>query len=309
MTDTSLPAVTPADQMPGMINSTVLLNPDAYKQMMLVAEFMSKGVATVPEHLRNKPSDCLAIVMQSMVWGMLPHVVAQKSFLTPNGIIGYEAQLVHAVALKNGGLATAPAFEFFGDWSKVRGKMKWQEGEGQKKGYWRPDWQKSDEAGLGVRCKATLAGETEPRVIEFFLSQCQPRFSTQWATDPEQQICYVAVRKFVRRYCPGALLGVYAAEELEDIPPEQLDENTRRGREQPRKDDIKAEYPADRFTANLPKWRKSIEDGKTKAADVIAMISGEYALSESQKARIQAQTVDQSKGNAATGAQNNGGAQ
>jgi len=83
-------------------------------------------------------------------------------------------------------------------------------------------------------------------------------------------------------------MGIYAADELEDMaPPEQVDENTSRGRQQPRKDDIKAEYPTERFTQNLPKWRKSIEDGKNTADSVITMISGEYTLTQAQKDEIQ----------------------
>ncbi|MCB1452689.1 MAG: hypothetical protein KDJ43_03505, partial [Rhizobiaceae bacterium] len=33
-------------------------------------------------------------------------------------------------------------------------------------------------------------------------------------TDPQQQITYLAVRKFARRYAPGAILGVYTDEEI-----------------------------------------------------------------------------------------------
>lgn len=295
MTEATLPAT--SDAIAGTmqhINSTVLLDPAAYKQMMAVADFMSKGVATIPEHLRGKPSDCLAIVMQSMVWGLLPHVVAQKTFVTPGGIIGYEAQLVHAVTMKSGVLEGAPEFTFKGDWAKLRGKAEFvpeqDGGDGKKKrgGYWKSTWPKSDEVGLSVVVTATLKGEKAPRTYELFLSQCYPRFSTQWATDPEQQITYIGLRKFVRRYCPGVLMGIYTTDELDDIPPEQVDENTTRLREKPRPTDIKPGYPDDRFKVNLPKWRKSIEDRKNTPDSVIAMISGEYQLSKEQQDAIKA---------------------
>jgi hypothetical protein len=57
------------------------------------------------------------------------------------------------------------------------------------------------------------------------MSQAYPRFSTQWATDPQQQICYLAVRKWARRVTPDVLLGVYTPEELVDIttPPAERD--------------------------------------------------------------------------------------
>ena len=55
------------------------------------------------------------------------------------------------------------------------------------------------------------------------MTQCYPRFSTQWATDPQQQISYAALKKFARRYCPDVILGVYTPDEFEpvDPPPER----------------------------------------------------------------------------------------
>ena len=279
------PATAPA------LTSANLLNPETYRQMMQIAEFMAKGVATIPKHLQGKPADCLAIVLQSMVWGMLPHVVAQKTFLSPSGILGYEAQLVNAVAVSSGALEGQPNFEFIGDWSKIRGKVEWvakpsDGGDAKEKGYFKAAWPASDEIGLGVRVIATLRGEKKPRTHEVFLTQCKPRFSTQWATDPEQQITYIGVRKFVRRHCPGALMGIHTIEELEEIQTEQVGENTTRGRQQPRASDILPEYPADRFAENLPKWSKRIEGGKQSPADIIATISGEYTLNKDQKDAI-----------------------
>ena len=45
------------------------------------------------------------------------------------------------------------------------------------------------------------------------MTQAYPRFSTQWATDPMQQIGYLAVRKWARRFTPDVLLGVYTPDE------------------------------------------------------------------------------------------------
>ena len=54
------------------------------------------------------------------------------------------------------------------------------------------------------------------------MSQCYPRFSTQWATDPKQQICYVAIRKWARRHKPGVILGVHTPEELAETLPRDM---------------------------------------------------------------------------------------
>jgi hypothetical protein len=156
--------------------------------------------------------------MQSIQWRMNPFAVAQKTHMTQGGALGYEAQLVNAVITTLAPIKTRPEFEFFGDWSKIIGKV--EERKSDKGGkYYVATWKKEDEEGLGVRCRATFIGESEPREVECLLTQCYPRFSTQWATDPQQQITYAAVRKWGRRYSPDVILGVYTPEELEAIPP------------------------------------------------------------------------------------------
>lgn len=277
------------EQQPALVTATSMLNPQTYGQMMEIAKFMASGESSMPKHLRGKPADCLAILTQAMVWGMLPHIVAQKSHVSQSGILGYEAQLVNAVAVNSGALKGQPDFVFVGDWAKIRGRSKFVPGEGDKKGYYKRDWTDKDEEGLGVKCIATLRGEDKPRELEVFLNTCHPRFSTNWAIDPEQQITYVAVRRFMRRHSPGAILGVYTPDELDaDLPPEQLDERTTRGRVKPDPQrDIKPEYPEDSFRENLPRWRKSIEKGGNVTADsVIATVSGEYTLNQAQKDQI-----------------------
>jgi hypothetical protein len=63
---------------------------------------------------------------------------------------------------------------------------------------------------------AVVAGEREPRRLQLMMTQAYPRFSTQWATDPQQQLFYLAVRKFGRRYAPDAILGLFTPEEIHD---------------------------------------------------------------------------------------------
>ena len=65
--------------------------------------------------------------------------------------------------------------------------------------------------------RATLASGSK-RELQVMMSQAYPRFSTQWATDPFQQLCYLAVRKWARLNSPGSVLGVYTPEELDAGP-------------------------------------------------------------------------------------------
>ncbi|ECY5339614.1 recombinase RecT, partial [Salmonella enterica subsp. enterica serovar Kentucky] len=70
--------------------------------------------------------------------------------------------------------------------------------------------------GVGVRAYATLKGESEPRELILMLSQAQVRNSTLWASDPRQQLAYLAVKRWARLYCPDVILGVYTPDELEE---------------------------------------------------------------------------------------------
>jgi hypothetical protein len=168
---------------------SMITNPSVMDSLMRVAAEMAKSTITVPKHLSNKPSDCLAIVMQSAQWGMNPFSVAQKTHLV-NGVLGYESQLVNAVVQNSGAIVGRFHFEYTGE-------------------------------GNGMRCRvgAVLAGESEITFGEWLgIAQVTVQNSPLWKTNPKQQIAYLQVKNFCRLYCPGAILGVYSADELETLP-------------------------------------------------------------------------------------------
>ncbi|MEJ6520299.1 recombinase RecT [Shewanella bicestrii] len=197
----------------------LMMNLDAMNNMYRLAETMAGGKATVPAHLQGNVADCMAIVMQSALWRMNPFAVAQKTHVV-SGTLGYEAQLVNAVVKHSGSVQGAFHYEFFGDWSKVIGNFITKTNPNGKQ-YQAPNWTLADEKGLGVKVFNTLAGESEPRPLELLLSQAQVRNSTLWASDPKQQLAYLAVKRWARLYCPEAILGVYSADELESERPER----------------------------------------------------------------------------------------
>lgn len=261
----------------------LLMHGDSMDRLERIAEMMFTGRATVPQHLRGSKGDCFAVVLQSMQWGMNPFAVAQKTHVSQSGALGYEAQLISAALSGSGALKEDPEYEFLGDWSKVLGKV--EERKSEKGGkYYVATYTKQDEIGLGVICRATLKGESNPRELTVMLTQCYPRFSTQWATDPKQQICYVAVRKWGRLHKPGVLLGVYTPEELEQSGEKFMGPV----------DEVKPEpvpYPADQFEANLPAWQKVIEGGRKSADDLIVFAQSRNPntpFTEEQKAKLRA---------------------
>lgn len=198
------------------------LDAPAMVQMEKLAELMAKSKFSVPEQYQNKPGDCLAVIMQSIQWNMNPFAVAQKTFFV-SGKIGYEAQLVSAVITSLAPTKDRLHYEWFGKWEKIVGKFKdiesktKKDDDGNFKKYRVPAWNIADEEGLGVKCWATMKGETEPRVLEIFMTQARTRNSTLWTDDPKQQIAYLVTKRWARLFCPDVILGVYTPDELQEI--------------------------------------------------------------------------------------------
>ena len=156
-----------------------------------LAKMMSGSKVTVPKHLQGNEGDCMAIIIQSMNWGLNPFAVAQKTHIV-NGALGYEAQLVNAV-LKTSG--------------SIHGRFRYEyRGEGNN---------------LECRVGAVPAGESEVEWNEWLnISNVTTKNSPLWKTNPKQQIGYLQVKNWARLYCPEAILGVYTDDELGDIPKE-----------------------------------------------------------------------------------------
>lgn len=182
-----------------MNNVSMLFSENGMERMIRFAELMASGAATVPRHLQGKPSDCLAITMQSMRWGMDPFVVGQKTHLI-NGVLGYEAQLVNAVVTSSNAVEGRFHYEYGGDWERIVGQA----------------MDKRDETGLFVRVGAILRGESEITWGEpLYLVEATTRNSPLWKSKPKQQIAYLAVKYWARLYCPEVILGVYTPDEVE----------------------------------------------------------------------------------------------
>lgn len=273
----TLPAINSQQEM-----QNLLFNADAMNQLHSLARVMSESRITVPKHFQGNPGDCMAICMQAAQWRMNPFAVAQKTHITQGGQLGYEAQLVNAVVTSIAPIEGRMDFNFIGDWGKILGRVKEMKSEKTGGKYYLANWNTADEQGLGVEVYATLKGESRPRVVTIMLSQCYPRFSTQWATDPQQQITYVGAKKWARRYCPDVILGVYTPDEMEgmgrerDVTP-QTESAGRPALET---------FPEEKFNANFPTYEKTIKSGKKDATTVIATLSSKYELTEEQENRL-----------------------
>ena len=214
--------ITAEHQTPNTVSaSNAIFNIQALGQLQAFAGLMAQSAVTVPEHLRDKPADCMAVVMQAMQWGMNPYAVAQKTHIV-GGTLGYEAQLVNAVISSSSAIQGRFHYEYDGDWSKCSTSRE-EEVEKPAKGggtYKKKElvrgWSHEDERGLSIRVGAILRGENgitwgEP----IYLSSVVTRNSPLWISNPKQQIAYLALKYWARLYCPAVVMGVYDRDDLE----------------------------------------------------------------------------------------------
>lgn len=178
----------------------LITNDENMRRVTEMAKMMASSKVTVPKHLQGNEGDCFAVTLQAMNWGMNPFAVAQKTHLV-NGTLGYEAQLVNAVIQSNGHITGHFHYE--------------HKGEG---------------AMLETRVGAIIRGESEITWGEWLRSSdVTTKNSPLWKTNPKQQMGYLQVKNWARAYCPGAILGVYTPDELQEMPPKELNARPRGG--------------------------------------------------------------------------------
>ncbi|WP_284257855.1 RecT family recombinase [Klebsiella pneumoniae] len=170
--------------------AAAIFSPEGMDRLVRFATLMADSKATVPAHLAGKPADCLAVTMQAAQWGMNPFAVAQKTHVV-NGTLGYEAQLVNAVVQSSGAIKGRFHYEY--------------RGEG---------------ASLECRVGAIIRGEHDITWNEWLcISSITTKNSPLWKTNPKQQFGYLQVKNWARAHTPGAILGVYTPDELQEAQP------------------------------------------------------------------------------------------
>lgn len=227
-----------------------LLQDENFDKLWRMAEALANSALSVPKELKGNIGDCLAIVTQAMIWGLNPFAVAQKAHVI-NGKLGYEAQLVNAVVMQSGAIRGSFRYEHEGD-----------------------------------RCRvgAVLRGEAEITWGEWLsAASVQVKNSPLWKVNPKQQMSYLQLKNWTRAYCPGALLGIYTADELEDMreamPPAAVVESLSKLPSLP-------PYADADFTKNLPQWQGIVQSGRKSAADLLAMLSTKATFTEEQRKQI-----------------------
>lgn len=161
------------------------IQPQNFGEVISFAEHMAKSTF-VPAHLRGKPSDCLAVCLQALRWGMDPFSVGQKTYFVKEGSApGYEAQLIAAVVQSRAPLQKDLDIEWSGTWPNRICTIT---------GYTR--------------------GNPKAKVRKVEAIKIKTRNSPLWTADPDQQLAYYSIRAWARLYTPATIMGVYGRDEM-----------------------------------------------------------------------------------------------
>lgn len=170
------------------ISGPVAVMPRSFGELLQFADLMSR-CNFVPAHLRNKPGDCMAVVMQAMRWEADPFMVAQKTyFVKDGGPPGYEAQLIAAIINSRAPIVGRPDIAWSGEWPNRR-----------------------------CTVSAVFQGESKPKAREVKAETITTRNSPLWKADPDQQLAYYTLRAWARLYCPDVIMGIYTKDEVVEI--------------------------------------------------------------------------------------------
>ncbi len=160
-----------------------------YQETARIAEMACKS-SLLPEHLQNKPADCLLVFMQAHRWKMDPFAVAQCSSIH-GGKLMYEGKLVHAALLANGGLKEPFDYEYSGS----------------------GDNRQCTVIGILPNGKEKRHTVILKNVRTIGTKRDGSTFKNAWDKQPDQQLAYRGARDWARLYAPGIMLGVVTDDE------------------------------------------------------------------------------------------------
>lgn len=193
-------------------NPAVVFHPEVFQSIMPVAQIMSQSGNAVPNWLRNNPGGCFSICIYAAQWQMNPFGLAADSFCIEGGTVSFGAKSTHAIVEKVCG--DSFMHEFHGDWDKILGNVvEKTSAKGTK--YFAPGWEKFGAVEDGLSVTVWLKNDPD-RKLNLKLKQCIVRNSTNWASNPQLQLFYQACKVWARMYKPGAMMGVYSVDEMQD---------------------------------------------------------------------------------------------
>jgi len=226
------------------------LSPQNFEQALVFADYLADS-EMVPKDFKGKPGNCLIAMQWGAELGLKP-LQALQNLAVINGRPSLWGDAVLALVL------SSPACEY------VR---------------------ESDD-GETATCRVKRRGDAE-HVVTFSMGDAKTAGLVgkqgPWTQYPKRMRQMRARAFALRDKFADVLKGIAIAEEQVDMAaPRDM------GMADVVKQEIPTTYPADKFTENLPAWRKVISDGRKTADQIITMAETKHPLTEAQKAAIRA---------------------
>ncbi len=247
---------------------SVFTDASTFEAGMRMAEALSKS-RMIPADYQGKPENTLIAIEVAQRTGASPLAVMQNLYIV-HGRPGWSAQYIIA-AINASGKYSPLRFAVTGTGDE-RSCIAWA----------------TDRSGERL--------ESPPVSIAMAKKEgWYGKNGSKWQTMPELMLRYRAATLFGRLYAPEILMGMRTQDEIEDI--ELVDITPTEAQESREVIDVKTgevlrqelpDYPDEKLTENLDKWREAILAGKTNPQKIIAKITSTYKLSLPQAQRINA---------------------
>lgn len=156
-------------------------------EMIAFANLMAKAGEAVPPQFRDNPGGCLAVISDSIAFGIHPFALARQAYFV-GGTLAYMAQAISAMIIARAPIVRRPHYAFEGD-------------------------------GDAMVCTVTVT-TTDGDVIEHRspkINEIAVRNAPNWKHDRQQQLGYYTIRAMARRHFPDILMGIYSREEAENF--------------------------------------------------------------------------------------------
>lgn len=231
------------------------LSPQTFEQALTFAGYLAES-QMVPKDFMGKPGNCLVAIQWGMELGLKP-LQCMQNIAVINGRPSLWGDAVMALVLAS---------------PSCKDVIETYEGTGDN---------------YAAVCIAQRHGRAD-KVARFSLADAKAagllNKQGPW-TQYRDRMMKMRARAFaLRDQFADVLKGMAVAEEAMDTPPERhlgeaipVDAPA-----------APAFYPADQFTANLPKWQKVIETARKTSEEIITMAESKHLLTDDQKTAIRA---------------------
>ena len=207
-----------------------IFDPNVFAYCERLANIMAESSLGIPDEFKRKPSDIFGIVLKGLQWNINPYNLIDQCFVL-QGKLSYSAKLIIALVNSQAPIEGELDFEWHGDWDKIQGKFKMVPSKTGKSTYPQKQWTDADEQGLSCTVSAKMKNTGKVKELNVKLTQAGVRNSTLWATDPRQQLAYLAAKRWASLFAPGVVLGFNTVDDIVDEEPREKDITPRNEKE------------------------------------------------------------------------------